>query len=185
MEAKQAAVLGAGAVAVAGLGWMTKRFLQKRAIKKAITPEVVATAQSTVEMSRINANNQLIATLKQAAAKKVADQSPLEKCFDAWYNRIDTLLDFDPRWKNGTGYFNGAMTVGLANGNMAKATGDCGRRLIMIGTEHGTAVFFERYTIGHGPFVVVHNTASQFREEVPNGSLSVEQFNDFLTKYMK
>ncbi|MNJ77125.1 hypothetical protein D3C77_745480 [compost metagenome] len=77
------------------------------------------------------------------------------------------------------------MTVGLANGNIAKATGDCGRRLILIGTEFGTAVFFERYTIGHGPFVVVHNTATQYRDDVPNGSLSVEQFNGFLTKHLK
>ncbi|MNF64361.1 hypothetical protein D3C76_410570 [compost metagenome] len=77
------------------------------------------------------------------------------------------------------------MTVGLGKGNFAKATGDCGRRIIMLGTEHGTAVFFERYTIGHGPFVVVHNTATQLRELVPSGNLDKEAFTTVIAELTK
>lgn len=176
MEAKQAAVVGVTVAAVAGLGWLAKRAITKAVVKKAITPELVATAQKASDLSKLNANNQLIATLKAHADRKAADMSPLEKSFDALYNSIPTLIDFDPRWKNGTDYFNGAMTVGLARTNMAKSIGDCGRRIILIGTDHGTAVFFERYTLGHGPFVVVNNTASQLRDLIPNGSLDNEQF---------
>lgn len=181
MESKNIAFAAAGTIAVAGLGWLAKRTISKMAVKKAITPEVLATASSALDMSRLNANNQLISTLKAHAAKKGAERSPLEQSFDELYASINTLLDFDARWKNGTDYFNGAMTVGLAKGNMAKATGDCGRRLIMIGTDHGTAVFFERYTIGHGPFVVVHNTASQLRDLIPSGNLDNATFTNVIT----
>lgn len=182
MEAKNIAIAAAGTVAVAGLGWLAKRTISKMAIKKAVTPELVEKAQSAVDMSRLNANNELIRTLQTVAAKKGHERTPLQASFESLYISINTLLDFDPRWKNGTGYFNGAMTVGLAKGNMAKATGDCGRRLIMIGTEHGTAVFFERYTLGHGPFVVVHNTASQLREMIPSGNLDNAAFTSVITQ---
>jgi hypothetical protein len=186
MEAKQVAIAGVATAAVAGLGWATKRFFQKRAIKKALTPEVIATAEQAMELSRLNANNELIATLKGvAAAKGNVVRTELQVVFEDLYDSIRTLLDFDPRWKNGTGYFNGAMTVGLAKGNFAKATGDCGRRIIMLGTEHGTAVFFERYTIGHGPFVVVHNTATQLRELVPSGNLDKEAFTTVIAELTK
>lgn len=176
METKEIALIGAGVAAFGGIAFLAKRALQKRAINKAITPELVATAQQAMDMSRQNANNQLIATLKARAAQQGAQQSPLEKSFDALYNSITVLLDFDARWKNGTDYFNGAMTVGLAKGNMAKSIGDCGRRLILIGSDHGTVVLFERYTLGHGPFVVVNNSASQLRDLIPNGSLDNDQF---------
>lgn len=176
MSTKEIAVVGLGVAVLGGLGYATKRFFQKRAVAKAITPEVKATAEKAVDLSRLNANNQLIASLNAVAEKKAADRSPLEAAFDSLYFNCNNLIDFDPRWKNGTDYFNGAMTVGLGKGNMAKSTGDCGRRIILIGTEHGTAVFFERYTIGHGPFVVVHNTASQLRDLIPNGSLDAVQF---------
>lgn len=185
MEAKQIAVAAAGTAAVVGLGWLARRTISKMVAKKAVTPELVATAKTAVELSRINANNELINNLKAKSGRGPGDRSPLEATFDHVYANIDTLLDFDPRWKNGTGYFNGAQTVGLANGNMAKATGDCGRRLILIGTEFGTAVFFERFTLGHGPFVVVHNSATQYRDQLPNGSLTVEQFKDFISAMQK
>ncbi|MNW70890.1 hypothetical protein D3C74_504060 [compost metagenome] len=55
----------------------------------------------------------------------------------------------------------------------------------MLGTEHGTAVFFERYTIGHGPFVVVHNTATQLRELVPSGNLDKEAFTTVIAELTK
>lgn len=176
METKEMAIVGAGVLAFGGIAFMAKRALQKRAIKKAVTPELMDKAKEAVELSRLNANNQLISTLKAHAAKKGTQQSPLEKSFDALYNSINTLLDFNPRWKNGTDYFNGAMTVGLAKGNMAKSIGDCGRRIILIGSDHGTVVLFERYTLGHGPFVVVSNSAVQHRDLIPNGSLDNDQF---------
>ena len=176
MSAKEIAVIAGCVATVAGLGWLTKRAIHKAVAKKAITPELVATAQKAMELKT---TRELIEALRKVAiAKKEAEaaKSPLEKSFDKFFDYCDNVLEFNPAWKNGTGYFNGAMTVELPEGEMAISMGDCKRRILMIGTANGTAVFFERYTLGHGPFVVVHNTPNHIRATVPGGNLDNAQF---------
>lgn len=59
-------------------------------------------------------------------------------------------IDFDGKWSNGTGYFNGAQSgeyapKGIGNGKMVASQTPTGRRLLIIGTRIGNAVVFQRY----------------------------------------
>lgn len=68
------------------------------------------------------------------------------KVFTEAFKAIRKVVPFDPKWMNGTGYFDGAVyMVKLANGEMAKSTDEVGRRIIFIGTRFGTVVVFDRY----------------------------------------
>lgn len=141
-----------GAVGFAVVATLTSRFLQKRAIKKAIS------------------DPKLQEKVKDAAAQS-SMASYAAHVFETRFN--DALpVEFNPAWANGTGYYDHVVKFHIPVGKVYKTTdtGTC-RRLILIGTEHGTAVFFERYTPGHGPMVVVSNVPPQLRELVPNGAL--------------
>ncbi|MNI40728.1 hypothetical protein D3C73_949630 [compost metagenome] len=92
------------------------------------------------------------------------------------------MVQYDPKWANGTGYFNGAMDVKLEKGHVAKSIDQHGRRIILVGTEHRTAVLFERYTAGRGAFVIVHNSDSALRNDLPNGNLDLETYQAFISK---
>lgn len=71
-------------------------------------------------------------------------------------------VQFSPQWKNGTGYFDGAVRrdsgVQLQPGEMAKTTcPDSVRRMVFVGTRLGTIVVFERYTKGENDVFVLNN----------------------------
>jgi hypothetical protein len=142
--------IGLGAIGVAAVGFFTKRALQKRAINKALNdPKLKA-----------KVNEAVVHTMSYAA-----------HVFEKQFN--DALpIEFNPAWANGTGYYDNAVNFHVPVGKVYKTT-DTGtsRRLLLVGTEHGTAVFFERYTPGHGPMVIVSNVPRQLRDLVPNGSL--------------
>ena len=57
-------------------------------------------------------------------------------------------LEFNPSWKNGTGYFGGLIadqTIDLQVGEQAVFVDDYGRRAIVTNTRFGNVVLFERY----------------------------------------
>jgi hypothetical protein len=58
-------------------------------------------------------------------------------------------IDFDPKWSNGTGYFDfasqGDAAPKVGNGKMAASQTPTGRRILIIGTRLGNAVVFQRY----------------------------------------
>jgi hypothetical protein len=73
--------------------------------------------------------------------------------FDANFEAVTKVTNFNPSWYNGTGYFDHAVNGGphsvtLEVGEMSKslAAGDDGRKLIFVGTDLGTIVVFQRFT---------------------------------------
>ncbi|MNN90266.1 hypothetical protein D3C81_2081890 [compost metagenome] len=75
------------------------------------------------------------------------------------------------------------MKVKLDAGATAKSTDDHGRRVILIGSDKGTLVMFERYTPGKGPFVIVHNTPMELRAQVPSGNLNLSAFTQVFADF--
>ena len=68
--------------------------------------------------------------------------------------RISNVIEFNPAWHNGSGYFDAAirqhdceeanpLCVKLEAGALAKTTTDDGRQIIFIGTALGTAALFQ------------------------------------------
>ncbi|MBN22683.1 MAG: hypothetical protein CL678_15470 [Bdellovibrionaceae bacterium] len=109
------------------------------------------------------------------------DKSSLELSFEKIFNNPDVVkIEFDPKWRNGTGYYNDATTVPLEPGVIAvsQEPDPNNRRIILVGTSVGTAVAFERYTPGIGqPFVVVSNVPNALRHIVVSGSMSADAFD--------
>ena len=65
--------------------------------------------------------------------------------FNKAFDRIETTIAFNPDWKNGTGYLNGAVVEkGLKE--ICKTVDDFGRRVIIIPLCIGNVVVFERYS---------------------------------------
>lgn len=59
-------------------------------------------------------------------------------------------IEFNPAWKNGTGYFDAAVegpeAPALEVREMIKTIDDYGRRMIIVGTRFGNVVVFDRFT---------------------------------------
>lgn len=103
-----------------------------------------------------------------------------EQAFVKAFDSIETTIEFNAQWTNGTGYFDGAVDmVTLEPCQRAKAV--CAlsqRRIIFVGTDLGTVVVFERYTSGTGSaFVLVSNKPSALNAILPNGSIDIDTFS--------
>lgn len=87
-------------------------------------------------------------------------------------------IDFDPTWNNGTGYFDNAATVYVQSGDMAKATCPVtNRRLLLVGTELGTIVVFERYEPNSNNIYVLTTNAPVAYRELLSGALDQDTLN--------
>lgn len=92
---------------------------------------------------------------------------------------IKTEIAFDPKWSNGTGYFDHAVTadLGLTPGQVVKTECPAGRLLVLVGTRFGNVVFFERYSpeTNDGEIeyshVVVANSPTKLRALVGTGRI--------------
>ena len=63
------------------------------------------------------------------------------------YRTASKDIDYDPKWANGTGYFDNACTmVELKPGESARSKDDNGRLIYLVGTNNGTIVIFKRYS---------------------------------------
>lgn len=98
------------------------------------------------------------------AAKAAMEKAEKIQRFDRLYSSIKEVLPYNESWPNSTGYFNGAAEqVKLPPGAKACSydAGSC-RKLIFVGTDTGTFVFFERYTRADSePF--------ELRAHIPDG----------------
>lgn len=69
--------------------------------------------------------------------------------FEEVFNSFKTVK-FDEKWKNGTGYLNGAVTMGdgpcLYVGEVMSFIDDAGRKGFIIGTPRKNLVIFQRYS---------------------------------------
>lgn len=69
--------------------------------------------------------------------------------FDVAFNNISAVLNLNPDWLNGTGYWDdaveGEFAPKLDAGQVVKTIDEFGRRAIFIGTGEGNIIIFERY----------------------------------------
>ena len=73
--------------------------------------------------------------------------------FTAAYDRISNAVEFNPSWKNNTGYLDNAVhDKNIVE--ICKTIDDKGRKMIIIPTPVGNVVVFERYTNGENGVVV-------------------------------
>lgn len=73
--------------------------------------------------------------------------------------KLKTKVEFDPLWRNGTGYFNDATKVPVPVGEWCWSHDPSTNRfIVLIGTRFGTVTVFERYTHGSLSPVIVSNT---------------------------
>lgn len=73
--------------------------------------------------------------------------------FNAAYDRISNAVEFNPSWKNGTGYLDNAVhdkSIEVASTTID----DIGRKVIIVPTPVGNVVVFERHSNGSSPVVV-------------------------------
>ena len=105
-----------------------------------------------------------------------------EKFCSKFYS-ISTIIEFNPSWKNGTGYLdnavNGIHQIVLLAGSEATFIDDDGRRAIAVGTEFGTIVMFERYKEGkgHDDGVIVHQMSELMSKLVDINSGAASEFD--------
>ena len=104
-----------------------------------------------------------------------ATKNAVGSTFTERYNEISKEIPFDPKWANGTGYYDYAVKmVKLEPGEMAKSfdTGTA-RRIILIGTRFGTVVVFDRYSNQGEGGIYVTNEPSNFviKQFVPSSAV--------------
>jgi hypothetical protein len=94
---------------------------------------------------------------------------------------ITNVVNYNPAWANGTGYFNGATSAEVEVGALVKALANDGRTIVLIGTPLGTVAIFPHHTY---PEIVTINapralqaTGIMYRE---NSHLSAENIEFYL-----
>lgn len=91
-----------------------------------------------------------------AAGLSLADYgtaAAVQGAFDEMYNGIRTEVECNPKWKNGTGYFDHAVSDESIQ-EPCKSKDEHGRPIVLIPQEGGrNLVFFQRYTDG-GPIII-------------------------------
>jgi|SRR6185312_15902543 len=139
-------------------------------------------------MSLISNLDAMIALRREVyEAQKQNDQS---KYWNLIYNSdvlVESTVEYDANWANGTGYLNGAVNAKLPGEIGAvircRVTEPNNRRILMVKTTFGNVVVFERYTPGEdatvkGPITMnipaVVGTSEMIGSE---GALSFEQLN--------
>jgi hypothetical protein len=93
-----------------------------------------------------------------------SDKMSKEALFNNKFDSITNVVEFNPKWINGTGFFDAAVetignseqeiAVSLKPGEMAKCTSPGGRKMIFVGTDLGTCVVYQRYSDTYDTIVV-------------------------------
>ena len=104
--------------------------------------------------------------------------------FNSRFDSIEKEIPYDPAWNNNTGYFDGATKIELAPGEEAKSVTPApnNRKIIFMGTQLGTAVFFERYTDGANG-VITRNLPRRLENVgvIPTGQLSYDVLSNIFS----
>lgn len=78
----------------------------------------------------------------------MATEATPDEVFKTKLDLIDTIVEYNPKWENGTGYLDHAVIGDLAPrlvaGQEAKSFSPEGRSIILIGTHFGNVVVFKR-----------------------------------------
>ncbi len=86
--------------------------------------------------------------------------------FHYFFNQIMTSIDFNPAWKNGTGYMDGLIhgpyAPVLKPGEIHRCKDDMCRLMIIIGTPLGNFTVFQRYSESDDVFT--YNTTREFTQ---------------------
>lgn len=71
----------------------------------------------------------------------------MSKIFNEVFAAVTNVVEFDPAWKNNTGYLNGATDPihALPSGKIVKCVDDFGRNVLLVGTPLGNVAVFYRY----------------------------------------
>ncbi len=98
------------------------------------------------------------------------------------FEKLSNEVEFKEGWKNGTGYFDGAVKDKVLEvGERARCTDPHGRRMILVGTPFGTAVAFERYVDSEDSSkVIVSNMPRAARMMVADGAMNE---NDIMNSF--
>lgn len=107
------------------------------------------------------------------------------RAFQASFDKIETTIEFNKEWANGTGYYDHCVTdeLHLVPGQLAKSEDEYGRRMIIVGTVFGNAVAFERFAPKDGvrSNVIVTNVPREVRAFVRDGALDEDVIIDHFT----
>jgi hypothetical protein len=114
--------------------------------------------------------------------------------FNVLFNTTFKIVPYNPKWANGTGYFDQAVKYEhayLFNGDdkVVKTRDEHGRRIVILNGKHfGNIVLFDRYRKDAGPDVIVGNCDSKVNsrasescfKEVGNGRLDDQKLIDII-----
>lgn len=112
---------------------------------------------------------------------------PTIRQIDSVLAKIERVVPFDPKWNNGTGYFDHLVKedLELKDGEVVRFVDNMMRNGIIIGSPLGNLVVFERRTRkldkvqSHDAVIVVTNLPRELRWMYPNG-LTSDEFNTIL-----
>jgi hypothetical protein len=110
----------------------------------------------------------------------VIERLPVTEAGCIFYNRfnsVETEIPFNTDWKNGTGYYDGALDIPMVQGNVVKSydpTSD--RLLVIIGCAGGNIVVHERYSGGNTAGVFVKTSENRLLDMVgiPSGAIGLQ-----------
>lgn len=133
---------------------------------------------------------------KEDAKKKVADdaetaannQASVNRArFEKHFDATEKTVEYNPKWENGTGYFNHLVTnkdlaTELDIGQMAKCTDPNGRKMIIMQTSLGLLVIFARHVDEKTSFRVnadkdLIKEIAGFKEECTDSVLTAKGFD--------
>lgn len=112
---------------------------------------------------------------------------PTIRQIDSALAKIERVVPFDPKWNNGTGYFDHLVKedLGLEDGEVVRFVDKTLRNGIIIGSPLGNLVIFERrarkfeMVHPHNAVVMVTNLPRELRWMYPN-ELTSDEFNTIL-----
>jgi hypothetical protein len=95
-------------------------------------------------------------SVEPLAWDKIYPITTIEQLFGSKFYSITKVIEYNPDWTDGMGYFESAVelfegcepgaVVNLRPGEMAKSITPDHRKVIFIGTHFGTCAVFQRYT---------------------------------------
>lgn len=98
--------------------------------------------------------------------------------FNKVFNAIEDVIEFDPKWENGTGYFDHVRKAPVEIGALKASRDTYGRRIILIGTRYGTVGIFDRFKGQTEDGIYVMNVPSRntlIKELLGHSNLTYEQ----------
>ena len=112
---------------------------------------------------------------------------PTIRQIDSVLAKIERFVPFDPKWNNGTGYFDHLVKedLELKDGEVVRFVDNTMRNGIIIGSPLGNLVVFERRARkldkvqSHDAVIVVTNLPRELRWMYPNG-LTSDEFDTIL-----